>query len=425
MSLILLGVFIILLIIGVPIGFSLGLAAIAGLIIRTEVPLTIIVQRFISGINSFPLMAIPFFILAGNLMTAAGITSRILAFSSALVGRFRGGLAMVNIVASMFFGGISGSAVADTSAIGGVLIPSMISKGYQRDYSVAVTASSSCLAPIIPPSITMIIYGTITGVSITRLFLAGMIPGLLYGFGLMIVAYIYAIKRNYAREKPVSLKEFISIFKDAIWAMLMPIIILGGILLGVFTPTEAGAVAVVYALFVGIFIYKELKLKVFLDVIKESGIRVGIIMLVIGMASAFTWLLAVRNVPMEIGDFLISLTSNKWILLFFINITMLIVGIFISANPALIIFVPILYPLAMRLGVDPIHFGIIIVFNLCLGLLTPPVGMCLIIAAEIANISLGKASVATLMFFLVGILVLLLITYVPAVVTYLPSMLMP
>ncbi len=271
----------------------------------------------------------------------------------------------------------------------------------------------------------MIIYGTITGVSITRLFLAGMIPGLLYGFGLMIVAYIYAIKRNYAREKPVSLKEFISIFKDAIWAMLMPIIILGGILLGVFTPTEAGAVAVVYALFVGIFIYKELKLKVFLDVIKESGIRVGIIMLVIGMASAFTWLLAVRNVPMEIGDFLISLTSNKWILLFFINITMLIVGIFISANPALIIFVPILYPLAMRLGVDPIHFGIIIVFNLCLGLLTPPVGMCLIIAAEIANISLGKASVATLMFFLVGILVLLLITYVPAVVTYLPSMLMP
>lgn len=425
MSLILLGVFIILLIIGVPIGFSLGLAAIAGLIIRTEVPLTIIVQRFISGINSFPLMAIPFFILAGNLMTAAGITSRILAFSSALVGRFRGGLAMVNIVASMFFGGISGSAVADTSAIGGVLIPSMISKGYQRDYSVAVTASSSCLAPIIPPSITMIIYGTITGVSITRLFFAGMIPGLLYGFGLMIVAYIYAIKRNYAREKPVSLKEFISIFKNAIWALVMPIIILGGILLGVFTPTEAGAVAVAYALFVGIFIYKELKLKVFLDVIKESGIRVGIIMLVIGMASAFTWLLAVKNVPMEISDFLISLTSNKWILLFFINITMLIVGIFISANPALIIFVPILYPLAMRLGVDPIHFGIIIVFNLCLGLLTPPVGMCLIIAAEIANISLGKASVATLMFFLVGILVLLLITYVPAVVTYLPSMLMP
>lgn len=425
MALILLGVFSILAIIGIPIGFSLGFAAIVALIVKTEVPLTIVIQRFVSGINSFPLMAIPFFILAGNLMTASGITSKLLDFSNVLVGRFRGGLAMANIVASMFFGGISGSAVADTSAIGGALIPAMLERGYDKDFTVAVTASSSCLAPIIPPSITMIVYGTITGVSITRLFLGGMIPGILFGFGLMVVAYIYSIKRNYSREKIVNFKEALRIFKDVIWALIMPIIVLGGILAGVFTPTEAGAVAVVYSFFVGIFIYKKLKLRDLINTIKKSSILIGICMLVIGMAQTFTWLLVVGKVPMEISSFLLSITSNKWMLLILINIVMLIVGVFIEANAALIIFMPILYPLAMKMGIDPVHFGIIIVFNLCLGLLTPPVGMCLILASEIANISLENAARGTVMFFLVGIIVLLLITFIPSIATYMPSILMP
>lgn len=419
----LIGLFLLMAVIGIPIAVSLGMSSLVVLLVFLKVPLAVVAQRIFSGVDSFPLMAIPFFVLAGNAMNTGGITPRIVAFSNAIIGQFRGALALVNVIANMFFGGVSGSAVADTSAVGGVLIPSMIRENYGRAFSAALTAFAGGLGPIIPPSITMVVYGVITGTSISKLFVAGAIPGLVFGFGLLIITYILAVKRGYPKHERASLRQIWTTFKDVIWALLMPVIIIGGIMSGVFTVTEAAAVAAIYSLFTGIFIYREINtVQKFLAVFTESGRLVAAIMILIGCATLYSWLLVVAHVPQMVTEMIISITSDPLCVLALVNVVMLIVGMFVEANAALIIFVPILFPVTMQLGINPVHLGIILVFNLCLGLVTPPVGLCLSLASQIAEVPLHQAFKAAIPFFIVGFIVLLLITYWPAMVMFLPSM---
>ena len=409
--------------IGIPIAVSLGISSLVFLVLEVKVPLAILVQRIFGGIDSFPLMAIPFFVLAGAAMNAGGITDRIVSFSNSVIGWVRGGLALINILASMLFGGISGSAVADTSSIGGVLIPAMKKEGYEADFAAAVTAFSSGLGPIIPPSITMIVYGVITGTSISRLFLAGAVPGILFGLGLLIFTYFIAVKRKYPRHRRVGYREFFRSLKDVIWALLMPVIIIGGILSGIFTVTEAAAVAAVYSLLVGIFIYRELNsFRKLYETLYSSAMIVASIMILIGCAQVYSWLLVIYRVPQLLTAAILSITDNPLVVLALINVTMLVVGMFVEANAAMILFVPILFPMAGQFGIDPIHLGIILVFNLCLGLVTPPVGLCISLASKIADVPLHKAVKATIPFMSVGFAVLLVITYIPKLVLFLPTL---
>lgn len=416
--------FLVLAVFGVPIAFALAAASLLGLL-PAGISLTIVPQRIIAGINSFPLLAIPLFILAGNLMNSGGMTRLIIDFANALVGRFRGGLALVNVLDSMFFGGLSGSSVADTSATGVIMIPAMASKGYHKEFAAGITASTSCLAAIIPPSITLIVYGTVTGTSISRLFLAGIVPGILFGLAQGAVAYGISVRRGYGRERPATFQEIVTIGRKAIWPLLLPLVIIGGIRFGLFTPTEGAAVAVLYSLIIGIFVLKELRLKSIVDAILESGIMVGAILLVIGTAQVFSWLLVVADIPDTVSRAILNFTENPLLVLALINVLLLIVGCFLEANAALLIFVPVLFPLVTRLGIDPVHFGLVVIFNLSLGLVTPPVGTCLMVAARIADIPLHKAAMGALPFFAVGVAMLLLFTYVPGLITFVPNWLLP
>ncbi|MGD8296984.1 MAG: TRAP transporter large permease [Desulfobacterales bacterium] len=419
----LISLFLIMALIGIPVAVALGMTSFILLYFELHVPLTVMAQRIFSGVDSFPLMAIPFFVLAGSAMNTGGITQRIVDFSNSLIGQFRGGLALINILASMFFGGVSGSAVADTSAVGGVLIPSMIREKYEREFSAAVTAFSSGLGPIIPPSITMVVYGIITGTSVSKLFIAGAVPGLLFGFGLLVITFIIAVKRDYPRHDPTPLAVIWQTFKQVFWALLMPLIIIGGILSGVFTVTEAAAVAAIYSLFVGIFVFREINsiAKIY-QILSDSAMLVAAIMFLIGCAKLYSWLLVVAHVPQIVTDFIFSVTQNPVLILLLVNGFMIIIGMFVEANAALIIFVPILFPVAMKVGIDPIHLGIVLVFNLCLGLVTPPVGLCLSLASQIADVPLHRSFRAAIPFFIVGFSVLILITYFPDVVLYLPRL---
>ena len=417
-------VFLILAVTGVSIAASLGIASFTALIIVLDEPISIFMQRIFAGMDSFPLMAIPLFIVAGNAMGEGGITERIVKFCNTMVGSFQGGLAQINILASMFFGGISGSAVADTSSIGGILIPSMIREKYEKGFAASVTAFSSGLGPIIPPSITMVVYGIITGTSVTKLFIAGAIPGILFGVGLMIAVAVIAKKRNYPRHPKCSFKEKIDSFISVFWAILMPFIVIGGILFGVFTVTEAAAIAAVYSLFVGIFIYRGINsTEKLYRIFKQSSLLVSSIMLLIGAAKLYSYLIVIAQVPAIMSDFIFDFTQNKYLILLMINILMLIIGMFVEASAALVIFVPILYPLCMNVGIDPIHFGVVLVFNLCLGLVTPPVGLCLNLASKIANCKLHESIMQSAPFYIVGFIILAIITYISDVVLVLPNLL--
>ena len=420
----LISLFLFMALLGIPIAVSLGMTSFLLLYFELKVPLTVMAQRMFSGVDSFPLMAIPFFVLAGAAMNTGGITRRIVDFSNSIIGQFRGGLALINILASMFFGGVSGSAVADTSAVGGVLIPSMIKEKYERGFAAAVTAFSSGLGPIIPPSITMVVYGIITGTSVSKLFVAGAIPGFLFGFGLLIFTYIIAVRRNYPRHDPVPLSVVWKTFLQVFWALLMPVIIIGGILSGVFTVTEAAAIAAIYSLFVGIVVFREINsLAKIYQILADSSVLVAAIMFLIAAAKLYSWLLVVAHVPQIVTDFIFSLTKDPLMILMLVNVFMLIIGMFIEANAALIIFVPILFPVAMKVGIDPIHLGVVLVFNLCLGLVTPPVGLCLSLASQFAEVPLHRTFKAAIPFFIVGFGVLLLITYLPQIVLILPQIL--
>ncbi len=409
---------------GIPIAFVLGLTSFVGLLHSGTIPLLLIPKQMFSGTDSFPLLAVPFFILAGNLMNIGGITKRLIHFCNILLGYVRGGLALVNVIASMFFAGITGAAVADTSALGSILIPAMAREKYDRDFSAAVTAASSTVGPIIPPSIPMVILGTVGELSIGALFLAGVIPGILVGLSLLVVSYVISVRRDYPKEKMRSLKEFFIGLKDALLALLMPAIIMGGILGGIFTPTEAAVVAVFYAFLVSFFIYREARWKDLPKVLIDSVVLTSIIMFVIANSAIFGWLLANHQVPQTVAQTLLSITTDKWVLLLLINLFLLFVGTFMETTASLIILTPILLPLAVKVGIDPIHFGLVMVLNLVIGLITPPLGVCLFIASSIAQISLEQISKSILPFLLAAIAVLFIVTYLPELVLWLPRMVM-
>jgi len=410
---------------GVPIAISLGLSGVLGIVL-SGTPLTIIPHRLFYGADSYIMLAIPLFLLTGELMNIGGITKRLIRFSQSAVGHIIGGLAQVNILTSMLFAGTSGSAVADVAGIGAVLIPAMKKEGYDADFSAAVTASSSICGPIIPPSIPMILYGVLTGTSIGGLFLGGVIPGIIMGISLMMVTYIISRKRKYKpyQEKRSSFINLLSTGIHAILAIIMPLIIVVGILGGIFTPTEAAAVAVAYSVLVGWLIYRELTLKGLISAFRRVVHRSAIIMFAIACASVFGWVLTSMQVPQRLVIYMMGITGNAYVVLLLINIFLLIIGTFISANAALIIMAPLFLPLIQSYAIDPLHFGVVMVLNLMLGLLTPPVGTCLYLAADIAEITVEKTVVALLPFLVIQVLVLLLITYVPIIVLFLPRLLL-
>lgn len=412
------------LILGIPIAFVLGLTSFVALLYSGNIPLLLMPKEMFSGTDSFPLLAVPFFMLAGNLMNAGGITKRLINFCNILLGYVRGGLALVNIVASMFFAGITGAAAADASAIGSILIPAMVEEKYDRDFSAAVTAAASTMGPIIPPSIPMIIFGAIAELSVGALFLAGVIPGVMIGLSLMGVAYVISRKRHYPKEKVKSVKDFFIGLKDAFLALLMPAIIMGGILGGIFTPTEAAVVAVVYAFIVSFFIYREIRWKDIPKVLIDSVVTTSILMLVIANSAIFGWILANQQVPQAVAQIFLSISNNKWMILFLLNIFLLFVGTFMETTASLIILTPILFPLAVKVGIDPIHFGLVMVLNLVIGLITPPLGVCLFIACSIAKITLEQIVKAILPFLIAAIAILFVVTYIPELCLWIPRMFM-
>lgn len=408
---------------GIPIAFVLGITALLALIALSNIPLHLIPQRLFTGMDSFPIMAVPFFILAGNLMNASKITDRIIDFSKLLVGRIRGGLGHVNIVASMFFAGISGSAVADTSAFGSILIPAMERERYSTAYSAAVTASSSIIGPIIPPSIPMVILAMIANLSVGGLFLGGVLPGIFIGFGLMAVNYLISRRRNYQKiEETIQLKTILKTLSGAIIPLLMPLIILGGILGGVFTPTEAASVAVGYALLVGLFVLRTLSLKDLPHIFFRSMVLTSTILIVFGMANAFSWIIVTQQIPQKVSQYILSISRNPFVILFMLNIFLLIVGCFLEGLAAIMILVPILMPLVIQVGIDPMHFALIVVVNLMIGLITPPVGLCLIVVCGVAKMKMGPILREIIPFLLVEIVILFVITYMPWFTLTLPRL---
>lgn len=416
--------FISFLFLGIPIAFVLGLTSFVALLYSGNIPLLLMPKEMFSGTDSFPLLAVPFFMLAGNLMNAGGITKRLINFCNILLGYVRGGLALVNIVASMFFAGITGAAVADTSALGSILIPAMVKEKYGKDFSAAVTAASSTVGPIIPPSIPMVILGTVGELSVGALFLAGVVPGILMGLSFLVVAYVISVKRDYPQEKMKSLKEFFFGLKDALLALLMPAIIMGGILGGIFTPTEAAVVAVFYAFTVSFVVYREIRWKDLPKVLIDSVVTTSIIMFVIANSAIFGWILANQQVPQAVAQIFLSISNNKWVILFLLNIFLLFVGTFMETTASLIILTPILFPLAVKVGVDPIHFGLVMVLNLVIGLITPPLGVCLFIACSIAKITLEQIVKAILPFLIAAIAILFIVTYIPQLSLWVPQMFM-
>ncbi|MBU0934370.1 MAG: TRAP transporter large permease [Spirochaetes bacterium] len=422
----LLGSFVVMLLLQIPITFSLAVASIATAL-YLDIPLMAIVQQMVQGVRSFSLLAIPFFIIAGEMMGQGGISRRLILFSNLLVGRVRGGLAQVNCLASMFFGGISGSAVADVSSIGTILIPMMKEKGYDDDFSVGITVTSSCQGVIIPPSHNMIIYSLAAGgVSVGRLFLGGFVPGVLLGVGLMIVSYIFAIKRGYPKERKYSWKEALVISRDAILGLMTAVIIMGGVISGIFTATESAAVAVVYAFFITFFVYREIPLKAMKGILYNALKTLAMVMALIAAASAFGWLMAYLRIPALATQALLTISSNKIVLLLLINLLLLVLGTIMDMAPLILITTPILYPVVVgALGLSPVHFGIMLILNLAIGLTTPPVGSALFVGCAIGRIRIEQVFKTLLPMWLVMVAVLLLITFVPAVTMFVPNLLMP
>jgi len=414
--------FVFFLLIGVPIAFVLGLTPLMAFLFQGQIPHMLAAQRIFTGIDNPVLMAIPFFILAGNIMSAGGMTQRLAAFCNVLVGTFRGGLAYINVVISMFFAGMTGAAVADTSAIGSILIPAMKKEGYDVGFSTAVTATSSTIGPIIPPSIPFIIYGVLGQVSIASLFLAGVIPGVLLGLLQMAVVAYYARKRNYPKGSLISFSGALKATFDAALVLMMPLIILGGILTGIFTPTESACIAVFYALIISLLVYRDIRLVDLPKIIIKTGVTSSLVMLVIGTASIFSWLLASEEIPQYLTEAVINITHNRIVILLLLNIALLIIGTFMETTASLIILTPVLLPLMSKIGVDPLHFGVILVLNLVIGLTTPPVGVCLFIACAIGEIKLEQITKAMLPFLLASITVLLIVTYWESLVMAIPKL---
>jgi len=406
---------------GLPIAFCLGLAGLSGLWAMDVISLQVLPQRMFTGLDLFPLMAIPLFILAGSLMEAGGITRRLVGFSNLLVGHFKGGLAHTNIVASMLMAGISGAGVADAAAIGSLLIPAMKKEGYPSDFTAAVVSAASVSGPIIPPSITMVVYASIVGVSVGGLFLAGFIPGVLLGLSLMVLVYIMAARRNYIwRSRRSSLGEILRGSVNAVLALVMPAIVMGGIITGVFTATEAAGVAVAYALVVGVLIYREITLSELKGLLIQAGNTSGMILFIIACANILAWVLASQQIPQRVSQYLLTLGTQPYFVLFMVNLFLLVVGMFLETGAAVILLAPILHPALTALGLHPLHVGLVFVLNLSIGLITPPVGVCLFVTCAIADVSLEKLARAILPFLMVELIVLFLVSFFPGMVLFVP-----
>ncbi len=415
--------FLIFLSLRVPIAYSIGLSALFTLIISMPFlpSVTTLAQRMATSLDSFALLAIPFFILAGQIMNRGGIAHRLIEFAKAIVGPLPGGLAFVNIIACMLFGAISGSAVAAASAIGGFMNPMMEKEGYDKSFSAAVNITSATTGLIIPPSNILIIYSLASGgVSIAALFLAGYIPGILIGIALMMVAGLYSFIKKYPTEKTVGFKIFIKRFLDAFPSLLLLVIVIGGIVAGIFTATEASAVAVIYT-FVLAFVYKEITPKDISTILLETTKTTAIVMLLIATSVAMSWVMSYENIPQEISSALLAISDNPIVIMIIINLILLFVGVFMDMTPAVLIFTPIFLPIVSNIGIDPVHFGIIMIMNLCIGLCTPPVGSVLFVGCGVANLSIQKVIRPLLPLFIVMIVVLVLVTYVPELSLWVPG----
>ena len=418
--LILVAVFVIGLLIGLPVAVVLGLSSLCYLLVTGIAPV-VMPQKMYAGMDVFILLSIPGFILAGNLMNQGGITERIIRFANALVGWITGGLGLTNVGASMLFGGITGTAVADAASIGGVMIPGMKKAGYPAAFSAAVTAASSTVGPIIPPSVPMIIVGALSGISVGQMFLAGALPGILMGIAMMITTFIIARRRNFPRQEWQGVGEIGRSFAGAFWALAMTGLILYGLLSGIATPTETAVLASVYALVVGLFIYRELPPGKICRVLLDSVVSASGILILVGFANVFGWILVSEGIPQMIASTVLSFTENRFAIIFIINILLLIVGMFMETIAALIIlFVPLL-TLATSVGIDPLHFATFAVLNLMIGLTTPPLGVCLFVCANIARLPLSPVVIAILPFIATNIIVLLMVSFIPALTTWLPS----
>jgi tripartite ATP-independent transporter DctM subunit len=421
-TLALIGGFLFLLIIGVPVAISLAGSSLIYVMLEGVQPHLVVLHRMIGGIDSFPLLAIPFFIMAGSLMNSCGITNRIYDFALALVGWLKGGLGHVNVVGSVIFAGMSGTAVADAGGLGNIEIRAMRDHGYSVDFAVGVTGASSTVGPIIPPSLPFVIYGVMANASIGKLFAAGVIPGLVMALTMMIMVTYYAHTRGWHRDAKFSIVALWRTFKRAFLPLLTPIILVGGMTAGIFTPTEAAIAATVYAIFLGMAVYRTLSVKKLIKVSMETAETTALILLIVAGASIFGYLITLTKVTDNVSALVLSITTTPWMVLLLVNIFLLIVGCFMETIAAITILVPVLLPLMAKIGVDPVHFGLIMVLNLMIGLLTPPVGMVLYILARVSGISFERATRACLPFLIPLLISLALVTYWPGMVMYLPNL---
>ena len=420
-ALVLIGIFILLMLVGMPVAYALGLAALLGAM-WIDLPLDAVMIQMASGVNKFSLLAIPCFVLAGAIMAEGGMSRRLVAFAGVLIGFVRGGLSLVNILASTFFGAISGSSVADTASIGSVLIPEMEKNGYPRPFATAVTVSGSVQAILIPPSHNAVIYSMAAGgtVSVAALFMAGVFPGLLLGLCLAIYCLYVARKENYPKGRVIPMKEALKICADAMWGLMTMGIILGGILSGVFTATESASIAVVWAFFVTMFIYRDYKWKDLPKLMHRTVKTVTIVMILIGFAASFGYIMTMMQIPLKITTLFTSFSSEAWVILACINIMLLVLGTLMDMAPLILILTPILLPVIKSIGIDPVHFGMIMMVNLGIGLITPPVGAVLFVGSAVAKLKIEQVVRAMKPFFVILLFVLMLVTYVPQISLWLP-----
>ncbi|TFZ04533.1 TRAP transporter large permease [Ramlibacter rhizophilus] len=420
-AVVLIGSFMLLMLIGVPVAYSLGLAALVGAL-WIDIPLDAVMVQIAAGVNKFSLLAIPFFVLAGAIMAEGGMARRLVAFAGVLVGFIRGGLSLVNILASTFFGAISGSSVADTASVGTVLIPEMEKKGYPRPFATAVTVSGSVQAILIPPSHNAVLYSLAAGgsVSIAALFMAGVVPGLLMGLTLAALCLLKARKHNYPKGEVIPLRQALKIAGEAMWGLMTMVIILGGILSGVFTANESASIAVLWAFFVTMFVYRDYKWRDLPKLVHRTVKTVTVVMILIGFAAAFGYMMTLMQVPMKITGFITGLSDNKYVILALLNVLLLLLGTLMDMSPLILILTPILLPVVKLLGVDPVHFGMIMMVNLGIGLITPPVGTVLFVGSAVAKLKIGVVTQAMMPFFVALFLVLMMVTYLPALSLWLP-----
>jgi tripartite ATP-independent transporter DctM subunit len=418
-------IFVVLLIAGMPVAFVMGFSASLYLFFSSQVSfLDMAPQKLFAGMDSFVLMCIPFFILAGEIMTRGKIADRLVDFANLIVGRWRGGLAHVNILASMLFAGITGVALGDIAALGSIFIPAMKKQGYDGPFAAAVTASSSIIGPIIPPSMIIVIYGAVTSVSIGALFAAAIIPGILMGLSQMVIVIFLAKRREYPKiEIPLTTRKLVLGTKDALVPLMMPAIIIFGILSGIFTPTEAAGMAVLYAFVIASLFYRSLKWRDYGAILRTAFLFSAKLLLIIGCGSILAWVFGIENVPAKVKGLFYSVSHNKYILLIMINLFLILLGMWLDCSASIILFAPMLTPLAMEIGIDPVHFGVLMIVNLNIGLLTPPLAVCLFAASDISRDPFGNVVIAVLPFLIAALFTLALVTYVPAITMTLPRML--